>query len=167
MHDTTPKKSPHNQQTSPRNQQKSPRAQQKSPDYSRVDENRRSLGRSSSQHTLGPNGSKVRPTNTSVRTKEKLNATVRVDPNISIDNANRSGYSLNDKDARKTQSDSKNRQSTVGRQAITSAFKNKAPMLLTKPILSANSGGMGSPKSQAAKQRLNINSSPVLVKKKI
>ena len=114
MHDVTPKKSPHAKEKSPRTKEISPRTKEtsprtigNSPSNFRGDENRRSIGRSSSQHTLGPRGSKVNPTNPSLRTKEKLNATVRVDPNISIDNVNRSDYSAIDRDGRKTQSDSK------------------------------------------------------------
>ena len=59
------------------------------------------------------------------------------------------------------------RPSTAGRLAATSTFKTKAPALLTKQILGSTPSTQSSPKGQAAKQKLNINSSPVIVKKKI
>lgn len=137
-----------------------------SPMASSNDENKRGLGRSSSQKTIGPAVSKLKPgTKTEKGISDKLNSTVRLDTNISIDN---SLLSVPDADMRKAASDKNKSPAKTYRSTISSSFKGvKSPTSNLKSILTSNMNTLSSPKAgSATKAKLNINSSPVPVKKK-
>jgi len=124
------------------------------------------LGRSASQKTLPPN--KLRTTTFNRDRKNTLNSTVNFDPNSSVDNLNNSVMTVGD--MRKTHSDNKEKPASTSKMYSTATSfgtynKAKPPISGARPTVS-NVGLVSSPKGNTAKTKININASPVTVKKK-
>jgi len=119
------------------------------------------LGRSASQKTLPPN--KLR-TSTFGNRKNTLNSsTANFDPNSSVDNLNNSIMTVQDMRNNKPASVSKMSASTGS--GFGTYGRTKPPISGPRSTVS-NVGLISSPKGNAAKTKININSSPVTVKKK-
>ncbi len=125
------------------------------------------LGRSASQKTLPPN--KLKTSTFNRDRKNTLNSsTANFDPNSSVDNLNNSVMTVGG-DMRKTYSDNKERPGTSKMYSTATSFGtyNKAKPPISGPRQNiSNVGLISSPKAGAAKTKININSSPVTVKKK-
>lgn len=134
-----------------------------------IDDTKKTLGRSSSQKTVGLASSKGISSNSkpSKRISDKLNSTTNFDLNISNDNLNTTILSTTDNDSRKTYSDSKKKPVT-SKLYTTSNFNttNKTKTFSATAKSTSNISSLSSPKNLSAKPKLNINSSPVTVKKK-
>jgi hypothetical protein len=130
------------------------------------------LVKSASQKTLPPNKLNTSKFNRLDR-KNTLNSTVNLDPNSSVDHLNNSTMTV--QDMRKTHSDNKEKSISTSKMYSTATsfgtFNNKAKPPISgsisgsRPSMSSNVGLISSPKG-AGKTKININSSPVTVKKK-
>ena len=135
-----------------------------------IEDSRKTLGRSSSQKTVGLVNSKNKSSNSKLNKgiTDKLNCTTNFDLNTSNDNLNNTMLSTTDNDFRKTHSDSKKKPSATSKVYPSSTFNstNKTKTLPTTVKSISNISSLSSPKNQTVKPKLNINSSPVTVKKK-
>ena len=121
------------------------------------------LGRSASQKILPPN--KLRTSTFNRDRKNTLNSTANLDPNSSVDNLNNSVMTVGD--MRKTHSDNKASTSKMSSTATTfGAYNRVKPPISGARSTISNVGLISSPKASTAKAKININASPVTVKKK-
>ena len=118
------------------------------------------LGRSASQKTLPPNKLRTATFGGPNRKNTLNSSTANFDPNSSVDNLNNSVLT----------------NKTTSKMSSTTGFgttynRAKPPMSMSmsggaRSTISPNVGLISSPKGNAAKAKININSSPVTVKKK-
>ncbi len=125
------------------------------------DQSQKTLGRSSSQKTIGLTNSVNK--SPGYKVDKKLNSTM-FDANISIDYLNNTVLST-ESDLRKTFSGSKgNYPASTTNKTLNNSTKAKMTSSTIKPT--SNITSLHSPKGQLSKSKLNINSTPVPVKKK-